>query len=247
MASKLRRLVILGVVTAVGSWYATLQVFGQRAEGPMEVPPLSYDTVEQQIDQNGNVVVETYTKHAVRRDGSTVRIMNYREADGTPTEMRQITDVSQGNDMWVNSGLEIVTTYLFESSAADWIRSQLQCARDSAAPRSTILGHEVVLETIASPIGTQQAEIWWAPALGCIALVETHTRVEDGMRLVRHVENLRLGEPDETLFMVPSSYEEASPAEASRLAGERFGSTVLGADHPGMLRLEERYAQSRRQ
>jgi hypothetical protein len=67
---------------------------------------------------------------------------------------------------------------------------------------------------------------WVAPELGCITLEETWTR-NGQVEVLHQAENIRLGDPDSSLFEVPADYDELSPMQVEARAKEWFGASPV--------------------
>jgi hypothetical protein len=220
MKSKLLRLAIIGISTASASSFMSGVVYGQ-VDKPRDIPALTYDFVEKQFDQDGKVVREMRSTHAIRSDGSSVEVhtdMLLAEPDGTPRELRMILDLSKPARITVHSPMKAVTTLPLDQRQADSERRQRQsCDGGATAIKSARMGYEVFSQRPTRdvpnlPSRFPDVEVWVAPALACVRLEETMRR--DGkVVMIRQAENIRLGDPDPELFVVPADYTEISPAQ----------------------------------
>jgi hypothetical protein len=113
-------------------------------------------------------------------------------------------------------------------------RSAVLAAQGCIDPthNSINLGHErvgdfdtVVLQTNAA--SSLRVTRWFSPTLGCFVLRQKNERIQaDGSyRLITEykLQNLQTGEPDATLFAVPSSYAEVRPSEQGRKLLDHLG------------------------
>jgi hypothetical protein len=88
---------------------------------------------------------------------------------------------------------------------------------------SSILGYDVVLRRTQLPYSSGehvQVETYFAPELGCLELEKRttlmgHDGEERAVQLERVVD-VRLGEPADDWFKVPTDYSEMSPEEVMR-------------------------------
>ncbi len=108
MKSKLLRLAIVGIGAASASSFMASVIYGQ-VDKPKDIPALTYDFVEKQFDQEGKVVREMRSTHAIRSDGSSVEVhtdMLLPEPGGIPRELRMILDLSKPARITVHSADE---------------------------------------------------------------------------------------------------------------------------------------------
>jgi len=85
---------------------------------------------------------------------------------------------------------------------------------DPAARTDTLLGFKVVrwLLPPSSDPDEASSEEWLAPSLGCYPLLRIY-RETDGEVGYNEALNVRLGEPDHQLFVIPGDWTEVSPVE----------------------------------
>ena len=157
-------------------------------------------------------LTSTHVQHvAYRKDGSSVVAMYGTVVDGTPSELRQITDLSVPGFRSTNSVTKSVTTMPFSDARLESERRKVQsCSKPKGdAVWTEMSGFDVVYQVRESrDMGNGQMfpgfERWLAPELGCAVLKEI---------LVLHGTNITLGDPDPALFAVPADYVESSPAQ----------------------------------
>ena len=249
MKSTLQRSAIVGIATVLTSSFMTSVVYGQ-VDKSRDIPALTYDWVEKHFDQEGKVVNEFRSTKAIRSDGSTVEVNAHGlipEPDGTPRELRMILDLSKPARLTVYPALSAVTTFPLDQREADGERrQQTSCGGGATAVKSARMGYEVVSQRPTRDIPNlpshfPDVEVWVAPALGCIRLEETMRR--DGKAVsVRQAENIRLGDPDPSLFEVPADYQELSPMQL----GQRFKELSRDQYVPERTCHDERCQQSQR-
>jgi hypothetical protein len=225
MKATLLRLAIVGIAAASASSFMVSVVYAQ-VDKPRDIQALTYDYVEKQFDQEGKVTREMRSTKALRSDGSSVEVstnMLTRQPDDTPREIRMILDLSKPARLTVYPMLKAVTTFPLDQPQADGERRQQQsCDGGATAIKSTRMGYEVVSQRPTRDIPNlpshfPDVEVWVAPALGCTRLEETMRRDRKVVTL-RQAENIKLGDPDPSLFEVPADYEELSPMQL----GQRF-------------------------
>jgi hypothetical protein len=198
---------------------ALLALSAGTAWAQMDMPALTYDVVEISYPI-GRDPVMTRETHAMRRDGSTVVVTPVNATDGTTYELRRIQDLARGSNSQVNTGVRTVTTTPLRGNMIDQVRNapERSCGAPMNAARVKVgdyyaLRFTTVVDLMPNARGGEvQTERLVAPQLGCAALL-TVIREGGGVRTIRQIENIRLGEPDPGLFIVPAGYREAPPAE----------------------------------
>lgn len=232
---------------------AVMMATAGAAWAQVEVPALSYDMVHTSYTASEAPQVATRERHAVRRDGSRVTIRTMQAPDGTTYELRRVTDLVRMRMVQVDTNVRTVTSLPVPGMQVDWIRNGpwRSCEAPQNATRVEVgeyyaLRFSRTIDTTPGAEGGElQIEQLVAPQLGCTVLLTVFRR--DGrLTSTQAVENLRLGDPDPALFIVPPNYREASPGEVLRLKG--MGPSGLPGDATEMfLRLaEENYRDLRR-
>lgn len=235
--------VVAGVVSGLSAW----QVFGQVPPSPPVA--LTYDSIQQ---ANGST--ERRFVYSRRSDGSEVTITHLRSPDGELTEYRRIVDMGKRALIVLGPSQKSRTTYPYTQQAAERARIDQQslCRHPDVggAERSEILGYEVFKHVVNLPQVAADARIekFIAPELGCIALETRHYQRDDAGRdqLVssEKVLNVRVGEPDGSLFAVPGDYVETSPADYAERVAKLSGSPAAPRQGTPMAQeLERTYRQ----
>lgn len=215
------------VAVAIVSTLVTRRVYGQSRR-----TALTYEQLEKLLTGPDTYGREQRTLHAVRGDGSSVEVRLMTAPDGRPVEQRMISDLGKLKRVTVEGHSESVTTYRIDSRrAAQLAAKPRDCSANSAAPRSSLLGYEVVLdvrELARRHDGSvPRVEAWRATALDCLALEDRYFIQREGKEYLtnlRQVTSVRLGEPDTALFEVPASYAERAPSEVMIEYNRRFPS-----------------------
>jgi hypothetical protein len=191
------------------------------AGAQMAMPALTYDVVVTSFSADGDSVVTRET-HAMRRDGSTVTVLPQQAADGTTYELRRIQDLAHGRSSQIDTGVRTVISLPLKQNAVDRFLNGpgRSCGAPMDATRVTFgayYGLRFSTSADSKPNedgGRMETERLVAPQLGCVSLLTVYR--EDGkVTGIRQIENVRPGEPDPGLFVVPADYREASPAEVS--------------------------------
>lgn len=217
-------MIAVASIGSLGTWAAVGRLAGKRAVEH------AY-TVETKVTvfENGEVSGETGNVYAVREDGARVALRSYRRSDGSPMEVRSVSNPNLRVRHVMNSRIESITSLPLSKDAAEVMRQRLlYCGNDPKAATSEVLGFKVVRQVVtpgeamgegaaAAPV----AERWLAPRLGCATLRAKISR--DGeVTSIEEAVYVRLGEPDPKLFEIPSDYQEMSPADTFSHLSERF-------------------------
>jgi hypothetical protein len=203
---------------------------------------------------------------AFRGDGSSVSVRRAVMENGRLLEQRTVTDLSRGVEVFVDGLTESLSTAQIGDEKAHLLRfkhSRTDCADPSESPgtsapqtnqRSTILGYDVILvqRNLPGPGKGQKSTIesWRAPALDCYPLRETYTWVGSdgrGPKNVREVTSIIVGEPDASLFQIPSGWTERSPSQTFQEFRRRYpaqGSHV-NPESPQVVEMDKRYNDRR--
>jgi hypothetical protein len=214
----LRRTVLLLFATgALGTWMLTSRATNQDFDSSFTLEWL--DT----RFQDGELINSSSDTFATRGDGSTVLVHSYRHADGTKVELRQITDIATSRQILTHSLAESVSTMRLEQNAAAAMATNSpNCGQPFTAPTKKVLGYKVVRVAInIAEQGMPSIDRWVAPALRCAILRSTVTR--DGKAIyVRQAKRISIGEPDASLFAIPSHFKEMSPQQILQTVGHKL-------------------------
>jgi hypothetical protein len=170
------------------------------------VQPYSFTAVATQFDDAGQPKPEYRIFHAVNSAGASVAQDNSPGAGG----VRQI--LHNGLQTIVDPGRRSATSgplvRLVEAAPVSCVDrfKVAQGVRLAALPAAERIGGVAMDRiTLEAPEGQSLVEVLMAPSLGCVILGEKLFRAG---RLIRRVEamDLRLGEPDPSLFEIPSDY-----------------------------------------
>lgn len=246
----LRRLVFLTIITLAVSFLViiiglTWHSISAQSKGRT---PFTALKVTKLYDPNGiHRDTEIYL-YAVRSDGSNVLVkqMAGNQLQGTKT----ITDVILKRKITVDPLTESTTTYPIRSDdyLLRFTRRPARCTDDPNPERGTILGYEVVKVTRRiEDANIVTIEEWVAPALDCYPLRSvTSLRAKDGTPGPRNEHEVVVvipGEPEASLFEVPSNYTERSPSQVMSEWARRRG---VQAVSPAASALDEAYYRRRR-
>jgi hypothetical protein len=227
------RIVVLSVLTAAT---ALVSFFGVKtaalAQGHAAFTAMSYDTV---LDRSGNEVRKEQRLVAVRRDGSRVNVRYLRAPDERGlAAQKHILDLPRAEEVSSDELTESVTTLPLRKTAVEYYQRLPECTIQDAAERSTMLGYEVV-RVVRQP-GTPGDNMivrwddWVAPALNCFPLKRTvlRGRAEADLYIsnVSEVYQVKVGEPEASLFERPAGYVERSPLQRKEEFKKRYPETA---------------------
>lgn len=179
----------------------------------VEMTATYYEYPSGRLVKNENLTV------AIRADGSRV------DAPGTGNQ-RIVLDIRLRKRVSIDNLTRSLTSYaLSDKAVRELTRPFRACPDEHNAQRSVLLGYDVV--KFVKVLGDARVESWLAPALNCLELKYTVFRgVDRGQGMpatIVEAKSVVVGEPDATLFAVPSDYSERSPsqviAEHDRLYG----------------------------
>lgn len=186
-----------------------------------------------------NIIVwESLTYRAVRKDGSdaTIARENY---EGTDYEVTAVTDLKVKVHRLIDTYHQSVTTTAYTDEAIDSKKRMLVwCNQGDAKWKKgdDILGYPTVMlegDVVMAADTVITVRRWYAPALACAQLKEE--QVWPGERtLVRIAEDLKIGDPDPSIFQAPY-FEELSPGQRelkARLRHPEVAVTEACTDDP---------------
>jgi hypothetical protein len=224
----MRRSVLVGSTLALGltTFLVTREIV---ANASTELKAFTARVHEVHYGSSGRVGRdETYTV-AFRADGSSVKDSRRQLAVGRGYEIRSVTDVAGLRRMVVDYATNSTTTYGLLPSYAATLRNAASSCDTKPVEEATILGYAVVHTTTVhtfpgiNPESAVKLERWEAPALNCFALREVVTFGTRGAHNETTVLSVIPGEPDPTLFSVPSDFIERAPSPRHVEFQRRFG------------------------
>lgn len=183
-------------------------------------------------DQSGAQKLDQTIILAVRGDGSTVRSVTVMKPGGRGlAEQRTVTDLHRGAEISVSGVTESLTTFPLSPKVVLRLKARAVngCQNVDRSDKSTILGYNVFRFTYNSKLfdnSIMKTEEWVAPDLNCMPLkaVVRVGKSEAEMRLsnVEEVTEIKMGEPDASLFAIPPSYTELTPSQVTEEFNRRY-------------------------
>lgn len=213
------------------------------SQGGVTVTPFTLTVEERSYSPNGKEALSRTVTRAMRGDGSKSESWNKTLPNGQLARAAVIEDLALRKRIVVDEATESITTYsLSDEELAFMKRSRVECAQSGTSNGPLILGQRVVRDVTQypEPSGINAlSESWKALDLACTPLVETlaFSRASlQGPRIARKVTSIVLGEPNPTLFTVPTHYVERAPSEVFTEFGRRFpGTPPASPDTTGKL------------
>ena len=239
---------LLTVVGIAGAAAGMLVSYGAmpRIESQQRVQPFVAEVIKKYFGSDGRLAPLPggidYITIARKADGSQVRFSPIELPDGSFSLPSNIFDVSGKQITLAPETKSVTTLYIPAHHVPHFLARMESClsgAEDPNAPRSTLLGYNVVEITtqVKNRFGTDRDDQWVAPALNCFALADTYTFGDGGWnesKVIRIVE----GEPPEGWFAVPKGYTERSPSQVTAAYAKRFPGYKLMSDQ--MAAMEDR-------
>lgn len=194
---------------------------------------------------------------ARRSDGATA-MLSYRDGQSAAGPRMRSIRYLDGSLVDVYPSLHAVTKWPADSQRFAFLNKLITDPRPHCSAFSgyyfagyTNLGGVKAAILKEFPKGSSGTTWWRAPALGCEALQQAYTQAQpDGsFRLVSETKfvSLKLGEPDASLFAVPSDYPAIKPSEALRWWAKREG-RKWGSDLQAQAEREDaQYARLQRE
>lgn len=209
---------LVASVTYVVVYEFTLTRLVKAANG---TTPFTATVVENRFLADGT---HSYTEtglHAGRSHGSTsVITRRFSEKTNSWFEIRQIRDLPGKRDVYYLSLTNSVSTYPLSETVIASRKSYAfsTCSSEPNPERGKFLGYDVVKVRNEEP-DSHIIELWLAPALGCFAMQETLFMTENGgpyvARVKRQATVVVEGEPDRSLFEIPTGVTESKPSEVN--------------------------------
>jgi len=239
---------VLGVVMVAGALGVTYIVHAQ-IHPPRDMPAFSFDSETVTYDATGGQTSSRAEQFSVRKDGSTARIQ-YLDNPGVRPSGRYIKVIN------LEAGVKFIAVDIARAysasalmpGAADNVARarQLRCGPENAV-RSVFEGYEVVWTQKKMTVGgteTVDHEFWKAPALGCQTL-HAVTRKDGRVIQETFARNIRIGEPDPSIFEVPTGYTEMSPLQVWEFMAERDWIAKPNMEHEGLQFIMTQYDRNR--
>jgi hypothetical protein len=205
--------------------------------------------------------MRTTTTYAARRDGSTATIIKRSYSDSVgehEIEVANIIDIPGRRMVRVDYGTRSTsTTPMTEQAVAHYMlppdssckeRFQISSAKTAIGPTETIFGQQAERVTQELEDSRIRRVRWFVPALDCLLVreVATHTG-EDGQVTAHNVDlaSLSVGDPDKSLFTVPSGYFERPYGEVLAESYRLGGKTMSDCEKRSVTSLDDSYAKRR--
>lgn len=205
----------LGAV-ASGAWRAPASTPGNPVAFTAEFVVKTYDAANRELSSSWDLL-------ARRGDGSVV--MMRKNVNNESAEIRRIWNIRERRSISVDPlTRSLLTSDLSAPEIAYLAAPGANCREHNphlkpTGERAQILGFDTVHLSGQPPGADFRVDRWSAPALNCFVMREELT--SPAFRQVRSTLEVRLGEPDPSLFEIPAGYVERPPSEIMALAAAR--------------------------
>jgi hypothetical protein len=240
------------VVTAVALVsYKTTTYLRVRvlAATPRPTAAFTAKAVELQFDGQGRQTSTALRTVASNGRGVQVEILDY--LNNRPMGNWTMLDLGNRVRVSVDPATESITTYPLSINAiATAHQIQASCADVPSTEHKYINGHITFKKIEERNSNTSRLHVvsWIAPTLNCIALESTATAYRSNLKLAEkntRVTSIVVGEPEASLFILPTNFTERSPSQVFDELARRTGQECAGcAQSAGVL--DEAYRSHRR-
>ena len=195
--------------------------------------------------QGNNQISTTQIVHGRKADGSWAEVIYLNDPNGQPVQMMNLVDAPRSRQVFADGLTQSTTTYRH-----DWNWIPDLCTTNPGPPGETLHVFRTIrmLDLLDMGGTTIKTEIDQAPDLGCYPLLQKVYVSEDGIsfRLVQSTEvtAITLGDPDSSMFVLPTGYTERKPTEVIEEFGRRYPSRAKSASAINSLRHLDRIHES---
>lgn len=228
--------VVLLALAFAFSWnkVSRARAAARQAQTPAQIFPFTALVVNASFEPGSSIATQTEVRtFAVRSDGSTVELFHRPDPSGTGRTLyiRKIIDVQGKRKVVVDPFSESTTTYPLQDKAVAFHAAKPISACGGLQDGAQ-LGYPVarIEETLGpedtGPMIDKIAVRAWLPLkLNCIPIRRESVFFKGGKELQHNLDSfvsVSEGEPDPSLFEVPTNYVERAPSAAMAEAFRRF-------------------------
>jgi len=177
---------------------------------------------------------------AIRGDGSSVTSTAWIGDGGKMVNDGRRLELSDGTSAQISDDIRTVTALKIPDAQAARVLNRYDPRSKCAArigeddpPASPLQGRKVLgYDTVGYVLGSgnPRISVWMAPALGCFEVFREEESLDEAKRGVEKTEieavKIVLGEPEQSLFQIPPSYEHVSFNEHFKRGLEKEHSPV---------------------
>jgi len=188
--------------------------------------PFTAQVQERRYGENGDLVDLDISTYARKSDGASVTLYQLEDPNGKKNTTRVIDDLSLKKRIAVKGLTESLSTTELSEKQIEFEKQKLiNCAVNNTGETRLFLGLRTYRCQI--PMIGGSLEYWAAPDLGCYPLkLEGVKQRTDGSGrqavTIREVLQFTIGEPDPSLFAIPS-WVEMDPITESAEFERRYG------------------------
>ena len=199
---------------------------------PVTYQPFTSTIVEVLFTGPNSEYFQTVQKFYARKaDGSSVQVVYVDGPDGQQAQMKELLDVAGSRLVAVDGLTESTTTSSAEGYILGRRQMAVECWQSGKPTDTTIHGYYTVkvVDEFSTPGGGGfKIETYHAPALDCFVLrKKAYRTLADGpgplvLFQASEVTTLVVGEPDQSLLVLPEGYVERNPSEVLQEFKRRY-------------------------
>lgn len=249
MGRKAVWLSVFSIGVATLSYYGVPYVrTAVLAAAPVKVIPFTAKTMETKESGEGQQKSVELRTIAVNSSGTQVDVLD--SLDGRRFGNFSVLDLERKLRVSVDPATQSITTYPQSNRMIETAKRILSsCADDPSAEHRSILGQRVFkrVDNKTTGMRTTRSEQWIAPNLNCFALEEKVAVYRNGRllgRVVRETVSLVVGEPNPSLFAIPSGFTERPPSAVFKELAQR-GTACTACEQTAKI-LDKAYASHQR-
>jgi hypothetical protein len=213
--------IVLGLAVGAVAFKISKIVHASPATGPFTVT-----TTEKAFDASGNQQRLETIVFATGVNGSRVVATTRKFPDGQDRVIRRILEVNAKKLIVVDEATKSIVTYPLPPEGVEFLSRG--CSIPAGAETAVLSGAAIFKYSETKEYGEDVkavGEEWRAPSLGCLALRQTHSMFRNDKlagKSTRELVSIVNGEPDPSLFAIPTDYVERSPSEALSVYHQLF-------------------------
>jgi hypothetical protein len=204
---------------------STVVVTRVLAQSRKLIPFTAEKTTTYYVHPTGKFVKREQSFVAVRSDGSRVdsRMTVFANKEA---EQKEIRNVPLKQHTSVDGLTESISTYpMNDQELREGITGFQNCPAGPTSPRTKAFGFDAV--KITQQFGTWRNERWVIPELNCLVITSSVFVDNDPKpSTIAQTITLRVGEPNQQLFAIPSGFTERSPSEVDAEMLRRYPEAV---------------------
>ena len=208
------------------------QWFGKSQLVTYTYQPFTAITVDVFFTGPDSEYLKTVQKYYGRKaDGSSLHVVFFDGPDGQQKQRMELLDVAGSRRVIADGLTESITTYGAEDDIRARRQKATECAQNGEPTDTTIHGYNTVkmVQEFTTPggRGLHIREVSCSSTRLFRPQGKTYRTLEDGpgplvLFQASEVTTLVVGEPDQSLFVLPDGYVERKPTDVLREFGRRY-------------------------